>query len=34
MSIYIPQWDVGGSENTSTIWEWAVGFRFPTLVWF
>lgn len=34
MSIYIPQWDVGGSENTSTIWKCAVGFRFPTLVWF
>lgn len=31
MSIYIPWWDVGGNEDTSTIQKWAVGsFRFPT----
>lgn len=35
MSVCIPWWDVGGDENPSTVWKWAVGgFRFPTPVEF
>lgn len=34
MALYIPWWDVGGNGNTSTVWKWAVGFRFPILVKF